>query len=161
QPYRGEDGKHAPSHMLADLGHASSIGEGGAMSLPGPMFTKMEPALRSAFVVIGPDGRELNETDSWAIMWQSINEVAKAAPGEPIIGGDLLREADRRAAEFYRITPAPYVLVSSLSLDALPADPIEIGGCSISRVGDRQAEFPLPKVLMNRFRETPISVHLD
>ena len=161
QPYRGEDGKHAPSHMLADLGRASSVGEGGGVSLPGPMFTKMEPALRSAFVVIGPDSRELNETDSWAILWQSINEVTKAAPGQPIIGGDLLKEADHRAAEFYRITPAPYVLVSSLSLDALPTDPIEIGDCCISRVGDRKAEFPLPKVLMNRFRETPISAHLD
>jgi hypothetical protein len=161
QPYRGEDGKHAPARLLADLGRSSFIGDGGGVSLPGPMFTKLEPALRSSFVVVGPDGRELNEHDSWGIMWQSINELAKASPGQPIIGADLLKEADRRAGEYYRQPESPYVLVSSLSLDALPVDPIEIRGSAVSRVGARKAEFPLPEVLTHRFRETPISAHLD
>jgi hypothetical protein len=147
--------------MLAELGRASSVGEGGNPSLHGPMFTKMAPALRSVFVVIGPENRELNENDSWAILWRSINEVVKSVPGKPISGDLLLRQADRLAAEFYRITPAHYVLVSSLSLDALPADPIEVGSCTISRVVNRKTEFPLPEVLINRSRETPISVHLD
>jgi hypothetical protein len=161
QPYRGADGKYAPNNMLADVGRASSVFPGGGVRLDIPMFATFAPTLLSAFVVIGPDGRELNGSDSCSIFMKSITQRVAAAPGEPIVGADLLKEADRRATEFYRLTPAPYVLVSSLSIDDLPTDAIEIRGCCISRLADRHAEFPLPEVFANHYRDMPFSAHLN
>lgn len=160
QPYRGEDGRHAPAHILADIGRMSSVGDGGGIQWPGFLIPKLEPALRSAAVIIGPGGQELNEIDAWDIVWKAIGEVVKASPGEPISPPDLLEAADRKAAEYYRLPEESYVLVSSLSLKALPEDRIAIAGCEVALAPDARSKYPLPQVLLDRVRETPITSHL-
>lgn len=160
QPQGGTDGRYAPAHVLAEIGRASSLGEQGEPRWQGFFLPKYDPALRLVGVIVGPDQRELNEDDTWEIFQRAIRAAVKTAPGKPITPAVFRGEADRLAAEYYRKPQTDYVLISSLSVDALPSEPISIAGCEISHLPDRSSAFPLPKVLATRNRDTPIEAHL-
>jgi hypothetical protein len=150
KPYRGSDAKNAPHSLLAEIGMKSAVNKEGHICWPGFLMPKLQPALRAAVVVIGPDDRELNETDTWGIFWRAIVETVKRAPGQPVKPLELLAEADRSAAAYFRQPEVPYVLVSSLSVEALPANAIRVGGGVVSSLAERGTRFPLPDVLSLR-----------
>jgi hypothetical protein len=160
KPYRGGDGKNAPNNLLAEIGTKSAVNDEGQVCWPGFLLPKLEPALRAAIVVIGPDDRELNETDAWGIFWRAIAEMVKKAPGQPLRPDELLAEADRSAAAYFRKPEIPYVLVGSLSVETLPANTIRVGGCVVSPLAERGSRFPLPDVFSLRVSGGAFSEHL-
>jgi hypothetical protein len=151
---------HAPTNVLAELGSQSTLSSEGHAQWPGFVYQKVEPVLRAAVVVVGPDDRELNDTDAWAIASKTIIACVKKAPNQPINPLKLLEEADRVASEHFRQSETDYILVGSLSIDSLPAKTIRIGGCTISSLAERGTQFPLPAVLSSRSLDGPLLDHI-
>jgi hypothetical protein len=160
--YKGRDGKYAPVHLLSDLGKKATLNPEGSVSWQGTwMPLQVQPALRSAFAVIGPNRSELNATDTWRIVWQALVETVKKAPGQPVHPHKLLIAADKAAATYFRLTPNPYVLVTSLSVEALPEATIALRDCTVSALAKRGTEFPLPDVLSPGMHGAAFASHLD
>ena len=147
KPYRGNDGKHAPVHVLSEIGKTATLNSKGEVSWSGFFVNTLLVALPPALVVLEPGDVELNETDAWHIIWKAIIALAKSAPGKPLNPVELLNKADEFAATFFRTPPEKYVLVSSLSVADLPAKSIKVRGCAISSLKERGKKFPLPNVL--------------
>ena len=161
KPYKGSDGKHSPNNILEEIGAKSSLNEKGSVCWPDFIIPKLEPVLRAAIVVVGPEDRELNETDALVILRSAIAKTAKKAPGRPLKHHELLAEADRLAASYFQQSESSYVLVSSLSVDNLTTKTIRIRGCVVSSLTERGSRFPLPEVLSLRTQGTPFLDHLS
>ena len=104
---------------------------------------------------------ELNATDTWEIVWPALAELVKSAPRQPVQPQQLLKAADRVAAAFFRRSPDHYILVSSLSVEGLPAADILVRNCVVSSLGKRGTEFPLPAVLSSGGHRDIFAKHLD
>ena len=152
KPYKGQDAKYAPAHILAEIGKTATANTDGQVSWSGSPFSAFLLALRSAFAVIDSDGFELNETDSWEIIWEAIVDLVKKAPGKRVDSMGLLKKADELAGAFLRTLPKNYVLVSSLSIEDLPAKRITVSGCTVSPLAERGKKFPLPDELSWQLR---------
>ena len=93
-----------------------------------------ELAIRSAIAILDPTGQELNDTDAWAIVWSAIATIIKhGAGGVPLSPSEVLDEADKAAAIYFRKTPANFVMVTSLFIAEFPAKGIRIGNCESRR----------------------------
>lgn len=147
KPHRGEDDKHSPIHVLSEIGETSKLNADGTVSWSGSFIKRADVALRSGFVILTPDGSELNETDAFRLVWKALVAVIKNAPGEAVIPKHLITTADKCAAEFFREPRRSYILVSSLSVSSLPRTCLRVGGCTVSPLAARGDKFPLPSVL--------------
>jgi hypothetical protein len=146
--YRGTDGKHSPSVILAEFGKRSSVTPKGQVSWQNFSIMRLEVALNFASVVIRPDGEELNETESWTIMRSSLIEAVKKKGGrQPLTSNEVLKTANVEAAKYFRRQKIQYKLVSGLSVETLPFKCIEIGRCRIEALSSRR-RYPYPE----RFR---------
>lgn len=144
KPHRSNDGKHAPYHLLAELGKTSFINNDGGVSWPGTNIWRWHAAIQSTFVVRN-DNEEINDTDSWRIMQKGIiAAITKLGGSKPIRPNDVLEEADRIAAEHIRIEKTPYILVTSLSVASLPWKTLRINGCTIRALKNRGRRYPMP-----------------
>jgi hypothetical protein len=161
QPYRGNDGKHAPESILADLGSKSLLSPEGGVSWTGFTSKRYEVALRSAFVILDPYGDELNEVDMERIVWEALIAMLKAAPSKAIKPSEFLAKADELAAAFFRKPIQRYVLVSSLSLADLPAKRIKIRDHVITPLARRGKRYPIPSVLQAHAHRASFGSHLD
>jgi hypothetical protein len=161
KPYQGSDEKHAPVHMLTRIGETASLNAAGEVSWEGGFLVDMlMTALRPAFVVIGPDGHDLNETDTWEIVWKAIVASIRNTPGKRVEPMDLLRRVDGSAAAFFRTPRAKYVLVTSLSVDHLPGKNIRVLGSTISPLKARGKTFPIPDFLALQSNRSPLAEHI-
>ncbi|MGA9364549.1 MAG: hypothetical protein WBW16_09300 [Bacteroidota bacterium] len=160
KPYRGLDEKYAPVHVLSRIGETASLNEAGDVSWQGGLMFLLEATLRPAFVVMSLEDYELNETDTWRIVWEAIVASAKNTPGKPINPMDVLRRADESVAAFFRTSPANYVLVTSLSLVNLPAKNIKVLGSTISSLTARGKRFPIPDFLAVQSTRSPLAEHI-
>ncbi len=161
KPYKGKDGKHAPTALLAKIGESASVSPDRGISWPFPGLRQSELAVKSAVVVIDPSGNELNDDDAWSIVWKAVREeIVTNGGGTAILPNSLLQNADRLAAPHFRKSPKEYVLISSLSLDSLPTKTIRINDCTISALKKRGTKYPLPGALERRRRGEPFSKHL-
>jgi len=162
RPYRGTDGKCAPNHILSEIGKTASVDANGQVSWPEiDAITKFRVALRYAFSVVGLDGAELNETDTWHIAWQAIVASVKSAPSKPVDPVKLIGRINDSAAKFFRAPLAKYVLVSSLSIAELPAKRIKVRDCVVASLKERGKRFPLPEALSAPVHRSAISNHIE
>jgi hypothetical protein len=152
------DGKHVPTHMLANMGESSVLQEGGRIGWKG--WFHQHEALLTSFIVLGPDGVELNDGDTKGIIWKAFEDVAKRARGKALNANEVLNTADHHAAEFFRQTPNEYILVASLSIKAFPGKKIAIRGCEITPLARREPRYPLPKVLQSAQHRNYFAEHL-
>lgn len=90
KPYRGADDKHAPVHILAEIGKTATLISNGGISWPGFYISRLKVALKPSLVVLDPGNVELNETDAWQIVWQAVVALVKNAPGKPVKPKELL-----------------------------------------------------------------------
>lgn len=141
---RSPDGKCAPVYLLAEIGKSARLTETRAVSWPGATFIRYEVPIRLRVGIMTPEGAELNDTDTWRIVWSAIKELSRKAPGKPILPSDLLKEADGGAAAFFRKPSTTYVMVSSLSIKSFPAQRIRLGNCIISPLKERGTRYPIP-----------------
>jgi len=143
--YTGVDEKYAPVHLLSEIGKTATVDANGAVAWTGYSVMQLMVALQPAFVVLSPNGNELNQTDAWQIVWKTIVALIKSRPDKSINPSDLLKKADEEASEFFRIPSNNYVLVSSLSVTDLPAKRIKVRRCIISSMKQRSKKFPFPE----------------
>src|SRR5207249_4187723 len=80
--------------------------------------------------------------------------------GQAVNPVDLLKKADELAAAFFRKPPENYVLVSSLSVSALPSRNIDIGECTITGFRTRGNKWPLPQPLRDYGELSSFASHL-
>ncbi len=138
KPYRGTDGKHAPVELLAETGRISRVSPDGKVSWVGFAFQRLTLALKLSSVVICPQGEELNEFDAWGILKDALADVIKSLGGnQPLKTTEVLKVADSKAAAHFRKREAPYILVSSLSVESLPFSRAQIAGCRIEALSSR------------------------
>jgi len=110
----------------------------------GLSLERLETALKLAAVVIGPDGRELNEADTWNIVRSTLIDAVKKKGGKKALDvNEVLNAADAKLAGFFRKPEANYTLISDLSVHSLPFKRIEVAGCQIeSLVSRRGYSYP-------------------
>lgn len=161
RPYRGKDDKHAPCHLLTELGKTATINSEGKISWSNFWFhLKATPAIPSSIAIIGADKKELNSFDTRTIVQQAIkSQITKLGGRKPLSHTDLIAEVNRLASEYYRKQPNGYVLVSSYSIDSFPSRAIKVGNCVISALGARGKRFPYPPDVPQHVAGTPISAH--
>lgn len=161
KPYQESDAKYAPVHVLSRIGETAGLNAAGEVSWEGGFLVHLlMTALRPAFVVIDPDGHDLNETDTWEIVRKVIVASIRNTPGKPVNPMDLLRRVDESAAAFFRTPPARYVLVTSLSVADLPAKNIRVLGSTISPLKARGKRFPIPDFLALQSTGSPLAEHI-
>jgi len=121
RPYRQNDDKHAPAALLAKITKESFIDDQGRVASPGTLF-RFNIALKLMVVVLDPDsGDELNEGDSGSIVDTALRSVIRARGGKVAVGpSEFLKAANKRAGEYFRQSSTKYMLVTSLSVKALP-----------------------------------------
>lgn len=147
QPARETDGKHAPHAILSHIGNASSVNQDGSISYGVSFFDGWETALTSAFVVLGPDKQELNNHDAQSIFRKGlISAIKKSGGKQPLKETELLVEADQYASAYFRNPKADYLMVSSLSIAALPFKSTRIGNHVVYPLASRK-HFPVPSIL--------------
>src|ERR1035437_5083869 len=104
---------------------------------------EIETALRIRFVV-SARGKELNEIDTWNICRSALIEEIKRLGGKkPLEPGHFVSVAIQKASTFYCQPLENYLLISSLSIVAMPSPSIRLGSCTIKSISDRR-KFPIP-----------------
>jgi hypothetical protein len=154
------DGKYAPKQIMSEIGKEAKLNPRGVIEWlisTYPLFVGLRPSI----VVINPENEELNETDSWQIISKAIDALVKKSPGNSINHKDLLFQADKIAATYFRANPAKYILISSLSVTELPAKTIKVNNCLISALGNRGSKYPLPKILSLRLQSSTFPFHIE
>lgn len=159
RPYKRDDGKHAPTHLLAAMGKCSvaSADETIAWKSGRVDFD----TLRSSIVIVDSDGEELNEQDRNHLVWQGLADTAKRDIGQPLKAKDVLSACDARAAAFFRRPLNDYALLTSLSLGSFPAKSIKVRGSVVRPYPARPSNFVLPKVLQSRHHGGRFADHLN
>ncbi|MCH7685224.1 MAG: hypothetical protein IH899_00835 [Planctomycetes bacterium] len=160
QPYKKDDLKFAPHFLLAKMGESAKLNTNDGITWPFLDMFQNELIVRSVTVVLDPDGNELNETDSWLIASQAIRTViSKQGSGKPILPSDFIASGDKVAAAYFRQSVVDYILLTSLSVENLPARRIRICDCEISALANR-GKYTFPESLTIRRHDPPFSKHL-
>lgn len=161
QPHKKEDGKHAPAALLTRIGESATVNSDGSISWPFPQYKQDEFIVLSSAVVLGPDGEELNQHDSASIVLDGIKSAIRSQGGRAaMLSADVLREADKKAAAFFRRSMKDFILITTLSVMELPAKQIRIRGCEISQLKRRGTKYPIPEALGRKQPDDPIRAHL-
>jgi hypothetical protein len=154
-----DDGKGAPTALLAMIGETARVNPGNNVEWPFPDIKQNELAVRAAIAVLDPDKNELNETDAWSIASQAMKEVILSdGGGKPIKPGAFLKSADKIAAAHFRKSSTDYILLTSLSVESLPCKTMTIGGCKVSTIA-RRSKFKEPEAIKKRSHDPLIVAH--
>ena len=162
-PHKVNDGKHAPTELLANFGRSASVAQDGGITRPlSVLLHNCEFAIRSAVVVIDPTGNEVNETDAGGIIWEAVrSEIKKSGGRKPLPQKDVIATADKLAASFFRERVASYGLITTLSVHSLPAKRIRVGDCEVIASAKRHAAYPFPGALKVQRYGEPFRSHLE
>jgi hypothetical protein len=117
-------------------------------------------ALFDAFVVLDPDGNEINHDDAKSIIWKALEDAARRNIGKPLDANAVLQAGDHRAAAFFRKPLCNYALVTTLSVRNFPAKRIRVKDCIIMPISSRGKRYPLPKILSDESHGRHFSQHL-
>ena len=150
KPHRGEDDRFALPLVLEEIRKkASAFGRGvGWMN----WIPHYKTCLRPSLVVLDPNEDEVNAADSWDIVQATLIGILKSDGGDKPIGSRaFLREADRRAAEFFRKPLSRYILVTSLSVEQMPTKQISLPKSTVKELASRGQRFSYPDALRNTF----------
>ncbi len=146
KPHKSCDGKYTPKATLAKLGESASV-ESGRLSYRSIMPHRYHLVLCSACVILGQDAKELNEADTWSIVIKALNSaILESGGGKSIDPKRFSHFANEFAAEFFRQSVDDYVCVTTLSISALPEEPIEVLDCAIGKLSSRPEKFSFPDV---------------
>lgn len=155
--HREDNEKYAPSSLLAAFGKNATV-RGQQISWTWQGHRENEIAIGSSVIILDPDGRELNEDDSVGIVHNSLNEVIRGmGGGKPVLPKRLLSCINKNTAEFFRTPKTKRTLVTSLSIDDLPSEFIEIEEFRITRCSRRTHPYP-DAVLEN---QSFVSTHVE
>jgi hypothetical protein len=156
------DVKGAPTHILREIGETAKVNDQGHIYWQtGFLYPRLELALQSAFAVLDPCGKELNEHDAWGIVERhGILPIIKESPGKPVAVEEVLKRANEGAAEFFRRPRESYRLVTSLSIANFPGPEIICRGARIAPLASREPQYPLPRVLNSRQHGSVFAKHL-
>lgn len=158
QAYLRNDGKHTPTNLLSTMGKLSFLdGDHVAWKI----WPHQYDALFSSFITLDRDRDELNVYDSKEIIWKALGDVAKTAPGKPLDATAVLKAGNHHAAAFFRQPFTNYSLVTSLSVNSLPAKRITVRGSVITSLSTRGKRYPLPKVLESESHRHRFAEHLN
>lgn len=153
---------HAPRALLAEIGKGASVTDEGSVQWQGMWWLRFDHAIKAAFVVVAPDGDELNSHDAWLILRSSVVKCIRAIKGnKPVVPSEVLERANEAAAAFFRRKPAPYMLVSSLSVATMPAKRIKSRDCEVAWLRKPDLRYPLPRELQVRWDRSPIGEHVE
>lgn len=120
--YTKGDEKHALGKLVAELTKTATLTADGQIQWQGFGALRCETQLYAALMAVSPDGVELNPEDTRSLVWEGLKgAIRKAGGGRAVPAAELLREADRAAAAFWRTPEQDYVLISALSVKDLPA----------------------------------------
>ncbi|MBD3672775.1 MAG: hypothetical protein HUJ26_04540 [Planctomycetaceae bacterium] len=163
-PHTKDDGKFAPTVLLSKIGEATSLNCGkivrsGLRTVLASM--QYEVAISSLLSIIGPEDKELNETDTRKIVSEAIKAVVKKQGGaKPISAAEFIANANRQAADFFRQPTKDFALITSLNLKEFPARSVEIEGCRISALKNR-SRFPMPDALAKQLNAALFKEHVN
>lgn len=145
--YKGQDNKHAPYDLLAQIGKLSSVNADGKVTYDSLFPLRFEHAVLGSIILIDQDGRELNQQDSQDVLRKAMSSVIKKKDGKiPIDATALLRESDIKAAAFFQKEQEPFSLVTSVSIKSFPANQLSVNKCRVMPLKNR-THFPLPDQL--------------
>ncbi len=145
--YKGEDNKHAPKDLLADIGRSASINTEGSVSWGDMSFLRFQQAVLGSVVVLDPNRQELNGHDANSIVRSAMLALIKRCGGKSAIdSATLLHEADKGAASYFRKRQRDFYLVTSLPVQAFPAKQIVIDTCRVTPLRSRD-RYPVPDAL--------------
>jgi hypothetical protein len=153
RPCTSNDGRHAPTYLLSRYGELSSVNSAKGISWPSTTeLHRIELAIRSSVVIIEPDGRELNQTTSWSLVKNALNSVILRSGGsKPLLQNEIVSEASKVAAAFFRRPLSDYYLLSSLSIDRFPARSIRVDDCVVTK-GPQTKQRQIPDSLKGTIR---------
>lgn len=156
-PHKQPNDKYAPSALLATYGERANV-NGAQISWPWQGLKEREIAIRASILIIGPDGKELNEIDTKELVKHSMYEIIRRlGGGKPIPPKQLLDSVNKRATEFYKRAPTHRRLVTSISIRELPSSPVEFEKHQLTACN--RESHPYPESLLAS--ESFVSHHLE
>ena len=147
KPYRGVDGKYAPTALLAEVGQTAQItAEGNISWSMSSGLGEYRPAIFSNLAILDAEGNELNAKDTVRLAWQSLTSIIKnKGGGQSVEPSELYHDVNIRAAAHFRQPVKKYVFISSLSIKEFPARRIMIHGCQVEGLSKRGCRYPYPE----------------
>jgi hypothetical protein len=156
-PHKQPNDKYAPSSLLATYGERATV-NGQKISWPWHGLKEREIAIRASILIIGPDGKELNESDSKELVKESMHDVIRRlGGGKPIPPKHLLDSVNKRAIDFYKRPPIHRRLVTSISIRELPSSPVEFEKHQLTACN--RESHPYPESLLEN--ESFVSCHVE
>lgn len=152
-PNEQDDDRGAPREILTELGKISAFQGDEQVVWRSPLFPTLRRVLLGSIVVLAPDDRPLNDRDTHQLITKSLTEVVlKHGANRPITPTEFLESVNDQAAEFFRLKPRRYSLITTLSVKSLPRKSIRIDGCRITSLTSRK-RYPFPNRLIAALRE--------
>lgn len=147
-PARGEEAERfAPKLLLSELKKSASINKNGGVDFGLKFFDGIETALKSAIVVIAPEGGEINSSDASEILWGGIrNAIQRSKGGEIFDYKSVLVEANSLARQHFKKKIEPYLMVTSLSMKCGLLNCVKIDKYSVAAIPSRKS-YKCPKHL--------------
>jgi hypothetical protein len=143
RPYKKDREKHAPRHILAEIGIRSEDKKNGGFHWIGFDPMQMESAIQSMVAIYDQNNKELNNDDVRSIVYRAVNSaISKQGGGKPITPRAFLNEADRLAAQLFGQPSSQYTLITALSIKSLPAKSIKLLDCEI--IPANRNDYPIP-----------------
>lgn len=143
--HRPNDDKHAPTALLAEIGNAATLEDGGIRWAGSPL-KDFECAAVSSLIVLESADQELNETDSARLIHKSLHEVIRKSGGNtPVKAKELLDTLNRNARTFFRQQTQKRRLIVSLSVKWNDELCVNVFGSTVRTVHRR--DFPFPEKL--------------
>lgn len=162
KPYYGSDRKHAPVATLAALGETASVNAGRITYHLSDLPEKHHLVLRSAVVVLDPDGNELSPTDTRAIINQAISSAILDAGGKKaILPETFCTLANGLAAKFFRQPLVDFLYATTLSVASFPTESIVIDNCKISDLANQPFRLQYPKSLGDYTTDGRFNRHIE
>jgi|GEM_PF-2820653 len=153
------DPNHAPRELLKQWGESITLDQNGGLTCSGISHSLCEEALRLVIFIAEPGGSELNSDDTWALAKRTLHDEIRSIGGKKAIDpGQYLRRLEILANEFFREPTSPYLLITNLSVEALPADEILVDDCKIKPI--QRSDFVLPEIITRTADSSPIQTHL-
>lgn len=145
KPYRGTDGKYAPTSLLEELGRITTINTDGNISWSGLEMLMYRPAILANIAILDKNGHELHHRDTAQLAWQALTSIIKnRGGGHPVEPSEFIAEVNKKAAAHFRKPIKEFILISSLSIKQFPTRRMRVLGCEIAGLVRRGNRYPCP-----------------
>lgn len=117
-----------------------------------------EIAIQASILILGPDGKELNESDTKQLVKQSTHEIIRRLGGsKPIPAKQLLDCVNKHAVEFYQRPSVDRRLVTSISVQEPPPSRVKFEEHQV--IACNRESHPYPETLLNN--KSFVSKHVE